>query len=179
VACFFIADQNSDYDSAIYWFRGTMEQKEYNWICCVQCLFGWLSGLDYRLQMRLLLISGVHPAQDCQLPTPNLSKTEIRVKFRIWRSNNLPSLHTPRVHERVDCLNIFPSYLRSMPLTLDLLFRRSCYYQNASNRKMNAIKVLDKLSICKVGFVHFWHIIYPKKLQISQEMVLSFHEVQS
>jgi hypothetical protein len=36
---------------------------------------------------------------------------------------------------------------------------------------MNGIKVADKLSICKVGSVHFWHIIHPNKLWVLQEMV--------
>jgi hypothetical protein len=44
---------------------------------------------------------------------------------------------------------------------------------------MNEIKVVDKLSICKVGPVHLWHMIHQKKLRILQEMVQSFHEVQS
>jgi hypothetical protein len=44
---------------------------------------------------------------------------------------------------------------------------------------MNGIKVVDKLLICKVGSVYFWHRIHPKKLRILQEMVQSFHEVQS
>jgi hypothetical protein len=57
-------------------------------------------------------------------------------------------------------------------------FRIACYYQNASYRK-NGIKVVDKLPICKAGFVHSWHRIHPKKPRILQEMVQSFHEVQS
>jgi hypothetical protein len=45
----------------------------------------------------------------------------------------------------------------SKPLTLDCMdtlepiFRRACFiYQNASYTKMNGIKVVDKLLICKV-----------------------------
>ncbi len=62
--------------------------------------------------------------------------------------------------------------LPSKPLTLDLMqtldlfFTRVCYYQIASYRQMNRIKVVDKLSICKVGSVHFWHRLHPKKLWI-------------
>jgi hypothetical protein len=44
---------------------------------------------------------------------------------------------------------------------------------------MSEIKVVDKLSIFKVGSVQFRHRIRPKKLQILQEMVRRFHEVQS
>ncbi len=56
----------------------------------------------------------------------------------------------------------FFTNLPSKPLTLDLMETmdlifffsdRACYYQNAPNRKMNEIKVVDKLSICKVGSV--------------------------
>jgi hypothetical protein len=58
-------------------------------------------------------------------------------------------------------------------------YRKACYYQNASYKEMNRIKFLDKLSICKVGSVYFWHRIFPKKLRILQDMVQSFNEVQS
>jgi hypothetical protein len=76
-------------------------------------------------------------------------------------------------------------YIPSKPLipdlveTLNLFFCRAWYHQNASYRKMNGIKVVDKLSICKVGSVHFWHLFHPEKLRILQEMVQSFHEVRS
>jgi hypothetical protein len=49
-------------------------------------------------------------------------------------------------------------------------FRRACYYQNAFYRKMNEIKVVDKLPICKVDSVLFWHRIRPKKRRVLQEM---------
>jgi hypothetical protein len=44
---------------------------------------------------------------------------------------------------------------------------------------MNGITVVGKLSICKVAFVHFWQRIHPKKLRMLQEMVPSFHKIQS
>jgi hypothetical protein len=44
---------------------------------------------------------------------------------------------------------------------------------------MNGIIVVDKLLICKVCSVHFWHRIHPTKLWILQEVVQSFHEIQS
>ncbi len=58
-------------------------------------------------------------------------------------------------------------------------FRRACYYQKASFRNRNEIKVVDILSTCEVVSVHYWHRIRSKKLRIFQEMVQSFHEVQS
>jgi hypothetical protein len=47
--------------------------------------------------------------------------------------------------------------------TLDIFSRRACYYQNAYYRKMNGIKVVDKLSTCKVGSVHFLAQNSPKE----------------
>jgi hypothetical protein len=45
---------------------------------------------------------------------------------------------------------------------------------------MNGTKVVDKLSICKVGSVHFWHRIHPKKkIRILQEMVQSLRSMRS
>ncbi len=67
----------------------------------------------------------------------------------------------------------------SKPLTLDIFFREACYYQNAFHRKINGIKVVDELSIGKVGSVHFWRRIHPTKLRIFQEIVQSIHEFQS
>jgi hypothetical protein len=90
----------------------------------------------------------------------------------------------PRSPLWMECIYLIFSF-SSKPLTLDLtetldlLFRRTCFYQNASYRKMNGIKVVDKLSIYKVGSVHFWHRIHPKKLRILQQMLQNFHEVQS
>jgi hypothetical protein len=40
-------------------------------------------------------------------------------------------------------------------------------------------KSCRQLSICKVGSVHFCHGINPEKLRILQEVVQTFHEVQS
>jgi hypothetical protein len=72
----------------------------------------------------------------------------------------------------------------SKPLTLDLMetsdlfFRKVCYDQNASCRKMKRIKVVETLYIYKFGYVHFWYTIHPKKLRNLQKKVQSFHEVQ-
>jgi hypothetical protein len=76
-------------------------------------------------------------------------------------------------------------YLPSKPLTLDLIetqdlsFSRACYNQHVSNRKMERIKVVEKLEIYKFGSVHFWYIIHPKKLRNLQQKVHSFYAVQS
>jgi hypothetical protein len=48
---------------------------------------------------------------------------------------------------------------------------------------INGIKVVDKLSICTFGSVHFWHRIHPKKkinktTDLARIMVQSFHEVR-
>jgi hypothetical protein len=34
---------------------------------------------------------------------------------------------------------------------------------------MNGIKVVDELSICQVGSVHFWHRIHPNYLRICKK----------
>jgi hypothetical protein len=46
--------------------------------------------------------------------------------------------------------------------TLDLFFSKGfAIIKTRPTEKMNRIKVVDKLSICKVGSVHFWHRIRP------------------
>jgi hypothetical protein len=49
--------------------------------------------------------------------------------------------------------------------TLGLFFRKACYHQNASYRKMKRRKVVENLEIYKFGSVHFWQILHSKKLQ--------------
>jgi hypothetical protein len=44
---------------------------------------------------------------------------------------------------------------------------------------INGMTVVDIISICEVGSVYFWHRIHQKELRVLQEMVQSFHEVQS
>jgi hypothetical protein len=56
---------------------------------------------------------------------------------------------------------------------------QTCHHQNACNRKVKEMKVSEKLQICKLGSVHFWYIINPKKLRILQGNVLSLDAVQS
>ncbi len=47
-------------------------------------------------------------------------------------------------------------------------FRKGLLLSKRVLQKMNGVKIVDKLSICKVGSVHFWDRIHPKKLQILQ-----------
>jgi hypothetical protein len=53
--------------------------------------------------------------------------------------------------------------------TSDLFFRRGCLNWNTSYRKMERIKVVEKLQIYKFRSLHFWYMIHPKKLQNSQK----------
>jgi hypothetical protein len=59
------------------------------------------------------------------------------------------------------------SFLRTVKASnfgdLGPFFRRACYHQNASYRKMNGTKFADKLSICEVGSVRSWHKNPPKE----------------
>ncbi len=107
---------------------------------------------------------------------PRASRMREMVIFRIKLYYLNYALYNDSCH-----FQILPSTSLILDLmeSLNLFFRRACYYQNSSYRKMNEIKVVDKLPICEVGFVHFWHKIRPKKLRFLQEMVQSFHEVQS
>jgi hypothetical protein len=63
--------------------------------------------------------------------------------------------------------------------TLDLFSEQLATVKTRPMENMNGMKVVDKLSTCKVGSLHFWHRIHPSKLPILQEMVQSFHGVQS
>ncbi len=49
------------------------------------------------------------------------------------------------------------------------LFRRACYHENASYRKMKRLQVIEKFQIYIVGSVHFWYKIHPKKLRNLQK----------
>jgi hypothetical protein len=53
--------------------------------------------------------------------------------------------------------------------TLHLFFRRACYHQNTSYRKMKKIKVVEKYDIYKFVSVCIWYKIHPKKLQNLQK----------
>ncbi len=46
-------------------------------------------------------------------------------------------------------------------------------------RKIEKMKVVAILQIFKVGFLHFWYKIQPKKLLMLQEKLQRFPEVQS
>ncbi len=77
-------------------------------------------------------------------------------------------------------LNTVKSSNFGPPGNFGLLFRKGlAIIKTRPTEKMNGIKVVDKLSMCKVGYVHFWHRIHRKKLRILQEIVPSFHQVQS
>ncbi len=74
---------------------------------------------------------------------------------------------------------LWVNYAPSKPLTLDLYVQKGLISSKRVLQKNEWKKVVDKLLICKIGSVHFWHKIHPKKLRILQAMVQSFNEVQS
>jgi hypothetical protein len=72
-------------------------------------------------------------------------------------------------------ITILPSKPLTLDLmkTLDLFFRKACYHQNASYKKIKRIKVVEKLWINKFGCVDFWYMIHLKKLRNLQKKAQS------
>jgi hypothetical protein len=59
------------------------------------------------------------------------------------------------------------NHVPSKPLTLNLMETLGLFSDGLVIIKTRPTEIL----ICKVGSVHFWHRIHPKKLRILQEMV--------
>jgi hypothetical protein len=68
----------------------------------------------------------------------------------------------------------------SKSLTLDLMNTLDLFSQGLAIIKTRpAIKVVQKILISKLCSVHVLYKIHPKKLQISQKLFQTVHEVQS